>query len=135
MAKMKRRYYHHGKRKNRLCSCKDTHHLFYVRREWEQGVYAELRKHHYSRALVPKNSLHHDLHVAIKRIPLPEPEVVEEVLRKLDALDEVGALHEEDYIERKLDLFIELFDLKAKATADALRKQLEIVQEYYSKPP
>mgnify|MGYP003318534447 CR=1 FL=1 len=85
--------------------------------------------------MIPKNTLHHEIHKYVREVPLPTATAANEALKQLAMLDSVGVLHDEDPIEKRLRLLAALFDCIAQPTANALYKQLDIVYRFYDKPP
>ena len=137
MAKKRRRYM---KRRNRSCaspSVKDTHHLCYTRKSWGQGYARAIRRFPYCKIEIPKSTLHKAIHDAVKRIPVPSDDAARAVYQELVYLARWGMIHENDPIETRLKVLINLFDHEGSNTADGFRKQLAAVCEYYNKkaPP
>lgn len=113
----------------------DRHHLLWCRRDWRIGYAHALREHWYFRMAIPKNTLHARIHESIACIPVPSGTSAKEAFRQLTFLETYGAIHKSDSIEKRLKLLIALFDCQEPATADALKQQLRIVQEYNKKAP
>lgn len=57
------------------------------------------------------------------------------VLEQLGYLEKYGAISESDPVERRLQLLASLFDCIEQPTADAFRKQLQVVREFKKTPP
>ena len=112
----------------------DRHHIFFMRKSWAGGLRGKLRNHWYSVKYIPKNTLHHEIHEAVKCVPIPRESSVNIVLYHLKLLQSQNAIHEGDTLERRLVVLIALFDYIEQPTADALRKQLEIVRRFYNNP-
>lgn len=112
----------------------DKHHIFFMRRRWAGGLRGKLRNHAYCMAYIPKNTLHHEIHEAVKYVPLPRESSVNVVLWHLKLLKSQGATHDNDSLERRLVVLIALFDYIEQPTADALRAQLEVVRRFYHNP-
>ena len=135
MAKKKRRYM---KRRYRSCvspTVKDTHHLCYIRKSWGQGYARAIRRFPYCKIEIPKSTLHKAIHDAVRCIPAPPDDAAKAVYQELVYLARWGMIHENDPIERRLNILIKLFDHEAPHTADGFRKQLNAVQSYKNKPP
>lgn len=113
----------------------DHHHLLYPRRKWGKGYAYLLRTYHYCIIPIEKGTLHRNIHGLLQEIPAPSDLNAQMALDQLRILESYGAIHNEDNITRRLKLLIALFDHVEKPTADALRKQLEIVHKFYQKPP
>lgn len=114
---------------------KDNHHLFFTRKSWGYGAYNKLRLFHYCIVPIPRETLHRYIHTNLEAIPVPDMAIAEEVLQKLQLLDYVGVLKEKDPIEKRLRLLAKLFDGKADLTANALRKELDLVYRFKEMPP
>lgn len=134
MAKSKKRY---GKKKHKAKRCNgcDTHHLCYQRRHWRHGATRALRLFHYCLIQIPKATLHRMIHEYVGDIPEPTELNAQHALEQLKMLERYNAIHNDDPIEKRLNLLAALFDCCDQPTADGFRKQLEIVHKYYSKPP
>ena len=136
MSKKKRRY------ERRICKktdCKasgcDKHHIFFTRHSWRAGLAFALRHNPYSIVTIPRATLHRQLHESAPTVPVPSNYVIEGAFEQLDFLEKHGAISETDGLEKRLKVFVALFECVAEPTAEALRKQLEIAQNYYHKPP
>lgn len=79
---------------------------------------------------IPKDSLHRQIHEALAAVPTPKPANAREALQELRTLYHYGGISDHDDIEKRLKVLVALFDYIEQPTADALRKQLAIVQEY-----
>ena len=137
MSKKKQRYVKLQKRKERrlaVAGGKDTHHLCYQRRNWRNEALVALRDYWYCKAEIPKNTLHRRIHSIITTVPAPKAANAKSALEQLRSLERYEVIHEEDTIERKLEVLIALFDAIEQPTADAFKKQLDIVRKFYSKP-
>lgn len=137
MSKKKRRYLKLQRRVARRLSTasgKDTHHLLYQRRYWHGDTLIALRDYWYCRAEIPKNTLHRRLHNLVQTVPVPKATNAKSALEQLRTLERYEVIHEDDTIERKLEVLIALFDSVEQPTAEALRKQLDIVHKFYEKP-
>ena len=134
MSKKKRRYLKLQRRAARRLSAaggNDTHHLLYQRRNWRNEALTALRDYWYCKAEIPKNTLHRRIHGLVSDVPAPKATNAKSALEQLRTLERYQVIHEEDSIERKLEVLIALFDCAEQATADALRKQLDIVHKFY----
>lgn len=137
MAKKKRRYA--KKRVKRFYTinptCKDNHHILYMRRNWDFAELKELRQFHYCIIAIPKDTLHRFIHENLSGVPAPSRLAALEALNQLRMLDKREALHDTDSIEKRLTILIALFECVAQPTADALKEQLDLVHRFYNKPP
>ena len=115
----------------------DRHHqhLCYQERHWKSRALKELRSYPYCSMLIPRASLHQQIHEWVSDIPAPREVSAREALKNLRLLEEYGAISETDPIEKRLLVLIALFDSIEQLTADGFRKQLYVVREYLKKPP
>lgn len=138
MSKKKKRYNkRHKKRKIRRIECpyiKDCHHILWKKNKWNQGSLRQLRDHYYCKIYIPRNTLHYYIHQSMAEIPVPEEVDAKTVLWHLDYLEKYDAISEKDTFEKRLLVLIALFDCSSQPTADALRKQLDLVREFNKKP-
>ena len=108
----------------------DKHHIFYIRKEWNQGDLDKLRLYHYCVIKVRRNSLHRHLHTHLAYIPAPKDYPAQDAINLLKELEEAKAIGPKDTLEKRLGILIALFDHVEQPTADALREQLRIVHEF-----
>lgn len=113
---------------------RDTHHLCYQKNKWTRGYLRELRDYWYCRILIPRNTLHRQIHLEVPDVPAPSPISAKSALEQLGYLEEYGSITEFDSIERRLELLASLFDCSDQPTADAFRAQLEIVRRFNKAP-
>lgn len=134
MSKKKRRY--HAKRKPHCTrSPLDKHHICYQRRYWNVGYLRELREFWYSKIMIPRDTLHHQIHQEVGQVPPPKSVNARAALVQLRNLERYGAIKETDNLERRLEIYIALFDCVEQATADGFRRQLEVVRKFNQKSP
>ncbi len=57
-----------------------------------------------------------------------------EALKHLEYLEKLGAISDKDPFEKRLTVLIALFEYASQPTADALKKQLDLVREFNKKP-
>ena len=67
-------------------------------------------------------------------IPVPREIIAKEALEQLRHLERRGAISDADPIEKRLMLLAALFDCADQTTADAFRKQLDIVHRFKKAP-
>lgn len=134
MAKKKHRYDRHRKAKKTI-SPYDHHHLLWTKAKWSSGYLGELRLYWYCIVLIHRETLHRYIHSQMCQIPVVRPSSAKYALQQLRLLDKAGALHEDDSIEKRLEILAALFDCAEQKTADALRKQIKIVCEFKKAPP
>ena len=137
VSKKKKRYKRRKKPKNRRIECpyiKDCHHILWQKNKWTQGSIRRLRDHHYCKIYIPRNTLHYFIHQSMVEIPVPREMDAKAALWHLQYLEDKGGISDKDPFEKRLLVLIALFDCASQPTADALRKQLEIVREFNKKP-
>lgn len=84
---------------------------------------------------IPRDSLHRYIHEWINDIPAPKEVNAAEAIKHIKLLESHHAISDFDSIEKRLQILIALFDCVEQPTADALRKQLEVVRAFYGRPP
>lgn len=132
MSKKKRR--HRNKRVS-ISNHLDRHHICYQRRYWKGEALHELRDFWYSIILIPRDTLHHEIHQEVEAVPPPKNINARHALVQLRLLEKYGAIKETDSLEFRLKVYIALFEYTDKKTADGFRKQLEIVRRFNQKSP
>lgn len=130
MSKKKRRYSKKLKKKQRtqvVSNCCDRHHIFWTRRSYSQHPWAlKLRNHPYCIVLIPKNTLHREIHQNVVEVPLPSEMVCESTFKELNRLWDFGAITENDGIIKRLDLLIFIMKYAADDTVEVLQQQRDI---------
>lgn len=111
------------------------HHLCWQRRYWKKGAIKELREFHYCVVQIPKNTLHKYIHEKMNLIPVPKEENARFALEQLEYLYSINAIRNDDTLDKRLNLLAALFDCVDQPTADAFRKQLSIIHDFYEEPP
>lgn len=136
MSKKRRRYYRRARPTPRavIDQAKDRHHVFYQGRHYKNGALTVLRHHPYAVAMIPRNTLHRMIHEFLGDVPAPSHINAQSALDQLRSLEFYGVIGENDTIQRRLQVFIALFDCVEQPTADALKKQLAIVRKFYHEP-
>ena len=135
MAKKKQRSKRRRKKQPRPASnLRDRHHLCYQRNKWARGNLRLLRDYWYCRVSIPRDTLHKKLHLGVPDIPTPRDSSAKSALKQLEMLEQYSAISEYDSIERRLELLATLFDCSDQPTADAFRRQLDIVREFRKSP-
>ena len=74
------------------------------------------------------------IHEFVGDVPAPSHINAQSALDQLRSLEFYGVIGENDTIQRRLEVFIALFDCVEQPTADALKKQLAIVRKFYHEP-
>ena len=127
----KKRIYRRKRRcKSRSMSALDNHHIFYQRRHYKRGSLFELRNYHYCIIPIPKNTLHMEIHEYLGDIPTPSEINAKAALEQLYLLEDYHAISASDSLEKRLMVLIALFECGEQLTADALKRQLDIVCEF-----
>ncbi len=126
----KRRKRRSNCKKRSKLTCTDRHHLLYQRRHWQKGYLSELRLFWYCIILIQKDPLHRLIHEYVGDVPTPREVSAKEALKQLRLLEKYGAISENDSIEKRLIVLIALFESSDQPTAEALKRQLNIVRKY-----
>lgn len=108
----------------------DRHHIFWCKKDYNKGWARRLRDHWYCVVKIPTDTIHHQIHHEMDCIPVPKVFSIKKAFEQLDMLEKYGAIHSDDDIEKRLKVLLALFDCIEPATADALRKQLDIVHRH-----
>lgn len=111
----------------------DRHHIFYQRVNWARGVLAVLRQYPYCKIYIPRK-LHDRIHEEIGNITPPSLVNAIDAMRQLRNLELYGSISELDDFEQRLKVLIFLFDSVEPKTVECLKKQLEIVRDFYGEP-
>jgi len=119
-----------SRKKDARLQGKDCHHIFFQKRYWKGGLKGELRMHWYCRVYIPRDTLHRELHSLIMTIPVPRYCSIRSATEQLKMLEKYGAIKNTDPIDKRLRVFIALFECIEDPTADALKAQLEIVDRF-----
>ena len=130
MAKKKHKKRKTKRKTPRIRSAYDKHHIFWIAKEWDHGELRKLRFYPYCIIPMHRDTIHRFIHARMARIPPPSEKTAQFVLEQLRTLEEFGAITDGDTIEKRLKVLIALFDCWEQPTADALRKQLNIVCEF-----
>ena len=109
----------------------DTHHIFWYRKDWSSGYAKKLREHWYSKATIPRDTLHKRIHEEVSHIPVPSSELCKATYLQICMLEERGVIHLVDPLDQRLKLFIWCLDNGDSPSAEALRKQLAVVEAFY----
>ena len=112
----------------------DRHHILWQRNKWSQGYVYKLRDHSYCKISIPRDTLHRHIHLEMIGIPVPSQDAAKIALDKINCLEERGLISYDDTFEKRLKVLITIFEENETETADALKKQLELVQDYYARP-
>lgn len=111
----------------------DRHHLVWYKRDYSKGWAKRLRDHWYLCVEIPRDTLHRKIHYEVAHIPVPRVISIKSALNQLDILERYGGISKEDGIEKRLMVLRALFDCAEPKTYEALKKQHEIVCEFYNK--
>lgn len=130
MAKKKKHIKKHHKKLARVNSYMNRHHLLWMRKMWYSGSLRSLRDYYYCIVWLPKDTVHKTIHERVPYIPVPKSSYAHYVLEKLKQLDAIGAISDEDSVEKRLGVLLFYFDCIEPKTAEALWEQLKVVREY-----
>ena len=108
----------------------DRHHILYQRVNWSRGALTILRQYHYCKVYIPRD-LHDRIHENVRNIAPPRLVNVIDALKQLHSLEMYDSINELDDFEKRLKVLIFLFDSIEPETVECLKRQLEIVREYY----
>lgn len=114
---------------------KDTHHIFWCRKDYQKGWAKRLRDHWYCRVDIPMNTLHHRIHEEIPQVPTPRVINIKDALSQLEMLEKYNAIHPYDNIEKRLYVLMALFDCCEPETHAALKQQYDIVRKHFYRNP
>lgn len=113
---------------------KDTHHLCFTRHNWNKGYAKAIRNYWYFIVLIPKDTLHANIHHTIKNIPVPKDCSARAAYDTIRILERQGILGLKDSVEDRLQLLIKLFSETEPATADAFMVQMAIIRRNKKAP-
>lgn len=108
----------------------DCHHLLWRRRDWSRGYAKALRNHWYCMIKIPRDTLHRLIHDEVLKIPVPSGLICRDTLAQLQLLEKANVIHDTDPIEKRLRVLICCLDTGDSPTAEALKRQLEVVENY-----
>lgn len=111
----------------------DRHHLVWYRKDYSKGWAKRLRDHWYLSIEIPRDTLHHRIHYEVAHIPVPRAISIKSALEQLRLLEEYGGINRNDNIEKRLMILCALFECIEPKTYEALKKQYDIVCEFYNK--
>lgn len=112
----------------------DTHHLLWPKAHYNVGYAKRLREFWYLSVEIPQRTLHAQIHRRVSVIPLPSGLACKMALEELVHLDNYGAIHADDPIEKRLEILISMFKYVSPFTARALEHQLRVVNEIKNPP-
>lgn len=102
----------------------------WIKSKWKRGYYKALRNHAWMKVLIPRDTLHRQIHHQIRTIPLPTAEDARNMFDILVSLEDAGELDMSAGILERLDLLIA--NITTPETVAALEKEREIVRQFYS---
>ena len=110
----------------------DCHHLLWQARHWDYGSAKALRNHDYFKMLIPRDTVHREIHSRIADIPMPGQELCKMALRAVNQGLKDGILNMvDDSAEQRLDFLIWLWEDKGRErTVTMLRWQKEVFAEF-----
>ena len=83
------------------------------------------------KVLIPRDTLHKEIHHQIRSVPLPEKEDARRVFELLVKLEASGELDMNASIQERLSFLIA--NMTTPDTVEVLKKQLEIVRQFYER--
>ena len=110
---------------------RDYHHLLWPRHDWSSGAAYLLRNDRYFGLIIPKCTIHRQIHRTIMSIPVPTLDVCHDAEERLYYARKKGTIDPlHDTPEKRLDFLIHLWENPAPATAAALERELLLFEEY-----
>lgn len=111
----------------------DRHHLLWYKKDYSKGWAKRIRDHWYCSVEIPRDTLHRQIHYEIAHIPVPRAASIKNALFHLQLLENYDGIKPSDDIERRLMILCALFDCIEPKTYEALKKQYDLVCEFYNK--
>lgn len=131
MSKRQKRLIRKERRKQMLHDKKfDRHHILYQRINWSRGALCILRQYHYCKVYIPRD-LHEKIHENVGNITPPSLVNTIDALKQIKDLEMYDSINELDDFEKRLKVLIFVFESVEPKTVECLKKQLEIVRNYY----
>lgn len=128
-----------SKKKNRVreyhyTSQKDFHHLLFQKRHWANGYAKALREHAYMGKMIPRDTLHREIHSKVHDVPVPNGRECKKAFEELVRRERLGLINvEHDTIEQRIAFLNEMWkEDHCEATLAVLNWQAEIVRKFYS---
>lgn len=109
----------------------DCHHLLWEKRMYSQGYARSLREHPWLRIYIPRDTLHRWIHHNMRCIPVPDGKDARKCFELLMRMERVGELDYNANIFVRLNFLIE--HLVSEDTVNALKKQRQVISEFYSR--
>lgn len=113
----------------------DRHHLLWYRKDYSKGWAKRLRDHWYCSVEIPRDTLHRQIHYEISHIPVPRVVITKSALEQLYSLERYGGISCNDDIRKRLKVLCALFDCAEPRTYEALKRQYDLVCEFYNHSP
>lgn len=115
-------------------SVKDRHHLLWQAAHYDRGYAKMLRLHPWLIMLIPRDTLHHEIHSKIGDIPTPDIELCKAAYLELVRLEQNEQLDYGTTIEERIDWLLDRFTIdNAPRTHLALLHQKEVVHSFYKR--
>lgn len=115
-------------------SAVDCHHLLWQSGHWNTGYKKRLREHWYMKKMIPKNTLHREIHSKIADIIAPHDRLCEKAFRELTRMEREGLIHPEDTAEQRIDFLLSMWSIdECPMTVLALVYEQAIIREFYTK--
>lgn len=106
-------------------------HLLWIKKRWSKGYAKALRNHAWMKVLIPRDTLHKEIHHQIRTVPLPTKEDTKQMFDLLVRLEASGELDMNAGILERLDFLIE--HLTTPETVAVLCKERGIVRQFYER--
>ena len=115
-------------------SVKDRHHLLWQAAHYNCGYAKRLRLHPWLIMLIPRDTLHHEIHCKIGDIPVPNDELCKAAYLELAQAETEGLLDYNSHAEDRIDWLLDHFTIdNAPRTYLALLHQREIIHSFYQR--
>lgn len=108
-----------------------TIHLLWIKSKWSRGYVKALRNHAWMKVLIPRDTLHKEIHHQIRTVPLPDKMDAKHTFELLTRLEASGELDMDAGIQERLEFLIA--HMTTPETVAVLEKQLAIVRQFYSR--
>lgn len=107
--------------------------MLYQKRYWNHGYAQKLRNNWYMKIMIPKDTLHRDLHEKIHDVPVPNEEDCRIALIVLRELSIRGVISDNDPAWVRLDTLIEIWKGTNPTTIEVLKWQRDVIFKFFTK--
>ena len=112
----------------------NCHHILWQARHWDNGYAKALRNHEYMKKMIPRDTLHKEIHSEISDIPMPSGKLCEKAYREIERLYREELIDfDYDSIETRIDVLLQIWaEDDCEPTKAMLRKERAIAHNFYS---